>query len=112
AVITPGSIIAAFSRRSNCTTTNRPSCSCADTSGACAFRASRISGGPVWPTVSTPSGGEGEDRDKLASKIGRNAVAQPRTFFEKVWADHQIADLGDNTYLLQIDRLFLHEMSG
>lgn len=39
-------------------------------------------------------------------------MAQPRTFFEKVWADHQIADLGDNTYLLQIDRLFLHEMSG
>ena len=37
---------------------------------------------------------------------------QPRTFFEKVWDEHVIADLGDNTYLLQIDRLFLHEMSG
>ncbi|MBM3567416.1 MAG: 3-isopropylmalate dehydratase large subunit [Alphaproteobacteria bacterium] len=36
----------------------------------------------------------------------------PRTFFEKVWSDHVIADLGDNTALLQIDRLFLHEMSG
>jgi len=36
----------------------------------------------------------------------------PRTFFEKVWSDHVIADLGENTSLLQIDRLFLHEMSG
>ncbi|MFC1458633.1 3-isopropylmalate dehydratase large subunit [Microvirga arabica] len=35
-----------------------------------------------------------------------------RTFFEKVWDEHVIADLGDNTFLLQIDRLFLHEMSG
>jgi 3-isopropylmalate/(R)-2-methylmalate dehydratase large subunit len=35
-----------------------------------------------------------------------------RTFFEKVWSDHFIADLGDNTHLLQIDRLFLHELSG
>jgi 3-isopropylmalate/(R)-2-methylmalate dehydratase large subunit len=39
-------------------------------------------------------------------------MTAPRTFFEKVWSDHVIADLGDNTYLLQIDRLFLHEMSG
>ncbi|MCC7275918.1 MAG: 3-isopropylmalate dehydratase, partial [Alphaproteobacteria bacterium] len=36
----------------------------------------------------------------------------PRTFFEKVWNDHVIADLGEGTALLQIDRLFLHEMSG
>jgi 3-isopropylmalate/(R)-2-methylmalate dehydratase large subunit len=35
-----------------------------------------------------------------------------RTFFEKVWSDHFIADLGDDTHLLQIDRLFLHELSG
>jgi len=39
-------------------------------------------------------------------------MTKPRTFFEKVWSDHVIADLGDDTYLLQIDRLFLHEMSG
>jgi 3-isopropylmalate/(R)-2-methylmalate dehydratase large subunit len=38
--------------------------------------------------------------------------AAHRTFFEKVWNDHFIADLGDNTHLLQIDRLFLHELSG
>lgn len=35
-----------------------------------------------------------------------------RTFFEKVWSDHLIKDLGDNAGLLQIDRLFLHELSG
>lgn len=35
-----------------------------------------------------------------------------RTFFEKVWSDHLIRDLGDNAGLLQIDRLFLHELSG
>ena len=36
----------------------------------------------------------------------------PRTYFEKVWSDHLIKDLGDNAALLQIDRLFLHELSG
>lgn len=39
-------------------------------------------------------------------------MIQPRTFFEKVWDDHVIADLGNDTYLLQIDRLFMHELSG
>jgi len=39
-------------------------------------------------------------------------MATPLTFFEKVWNDHVIADLGENTALLSIDRLFLHEMSG
>lgn len=29
-----------------------------------------------------------------------------------MWSDHVIADLGDDTCLLQIDRLFLHDMSG
>jgi 3-isopropylmalate/(R)-2-methylmalate dehydratase large subunit len=37
---------------------------------------------------------------------------KPRTFFEKVWSEHVIADLGDDTSLLQIDRLFLHDLSG
>jgi 3-isopropylmalate/(R)-2-methylmalate dehydratase large subunit len=39
-------------------------------------------------------------------------MSKPRTFFEKVWDDHVIADLGEDSYLLQIDRLFLHEISG
>ena len=39
-------------------------------------------------------------------------MGTPTTFFEKVWRDHVIADLGDDAALLQIDRLFLHEMSG
>jgi len=52
----------------------------------------------------------------------------PRTFFEKVWSDHVIAELDEDpaegttegsterttqsTALLQIDRLFLHEVTG
>jgi len=39
-------------------------------------------------------------------------MSKPRTFFEKVWDDHVIAALGGDTALLQIDRLFLHELSG
>jgi 3-isopropylmalate/(R)-2-methylmalate dehydratase large subunit len=35
-----------------------------------------------------------------------------KTFFEKVWEDHRVIALGDDTDLLQIDRLFLHDMSG
>ena len=41
-----------------------------------------------------------------------NGSTAPRTFFDKVWDDHVIADLGDNTALLQIDRVMLHELSG
>jgi 3-isopropylmalate/(R)-2-methylmalate dehydratase large subunit len=35
-----------------------------------------------------------------------------RTLIEKVWAMHRIASLGDETDLLLIDRIFLHERSG
>jgi len=35
-----------------------------------------------------------------------------RTFFEKVWDDHVVADLGDGAFLIHIDRHFLHEVSG
>jgi 3-isopropylmalate/(R)-2-methylmalate dehydratase large subunit len=35
-----------------------------------------------------------------------------RTFFEKIWDDHVVADLGDSAYLMHIDRHFLHEVSG
>jgi 3-isopropylmalate/(R)-2-methylmalate dehydratase large subunit len=35
-----------------------------------------------------------------------------RTIIEKLWADHTVADLGDNTCLLFIDRVFLHERTG
>ena len=33
----------------------------------------------------------------------------PKTYFEKVWADHVIASLGDGAELIHIDRLVLHE---
>jgi 3-isopropylmalate/(R)-2-methylmalate dehydratase large subunit len=35
-----------------------------------------------------------------------------QTIIEKLWADHTVADLADNTYLLYIDRVFLHERTG
>jgi 3-isopropylmalate/(R)-2-methylmalate dehydratase large subunit len=40
------------------------------------------------------------------------AQAQPATLIEKLWRAHEVADLGDDTSLLHIDRLFLHERSG
>jgi 3-isopropylmalate/(R)-2-methylmalate dehydratase large subunit len=36
----------------------------------------------------------------------------PQTSFEKIWNEHAIADLGEGAALLQIDRLFLHELGG
>lgn len=36
----------------------------------------------------------------------------PLTFFEKVWNQHAIADLGDGAFLLQADRLLLHDVTG
>ena len=35
-----------------------------------------------------------------------------RTLFSKVWDDHVIADLGDDTALLHIDRHLLHDLGG
>lgn len=34
------------------------------------------------------------------------------TLIEKIWNAHQIADLGDGTCLIYIDRIFLHERTG
>ena len=36
----------------------------------------------------------------------------PKTLFEKIWDDHLVADLGDGSCLLHIDRVFLHERTG
>jgi len=35
-----------------------------------------------------------------------------QTIIEKIWNEHQIADLNDGTCLLYIDRVFLHERTG
>lgn len=35
-----------------------------------------------------------------------------RTLFDKIWDAHQVADLGDGTALLLIDRILLHERTG
>ncbi len=40
------------------------------------------------------------------------ASPAPRTFLDKVWAEHRITTLGGDADLLQIDRLVLHELSG
>lgn len=34
------------------------------------------------------------------------------TIIDKIWNEHQIADLGDGTCLIYIDRVFLHERTG
>ncbi len=34
------------------------------------------------------------------------------TVIDKIWAEHQVADLGDGTCLIYIDRIFLHERTG
>jgi 3-isopropylmalate/(R)-2-methylmalate dehydratase large subunit len=35
-----------------------------------------------------------------------------RTLFEKIWTEHVVADLGDDTALLHIDRHLLHDLGG
>lgn len=35
-----------------------------------------------------------------------------RTLIEKFWSEHEVADLGDGTSLLYVDRVFLHERTG
>ncbi|MCC7411148.1 MAG: 3-isopropylmalate dehydratase large subunit [Gammaproteobacteria bacterium] len=35
-----------------------------------------------------------------------------RTFFDKVWDEHVVADLGDGAWLVYIDRNFQHELTG
>jgi len=35
-----------------------------------------------------------------------------RTLIEKLWDEHAVADLGDGTTLLYVDRVFLHERTG
>ena len=36
----------------------------------------------------------------------------PRTLFAKLWDSHALADLGDNAYLLHVDRHLLHDLGG
>jgi 3-isopropylmalate/(R)-2-methylmalate dehydratase large subunit len=36
----------------------------------------------------------------------------PRTLFAKIWDQHRVADLGDNAYLLHVDRHLLHDLGG
>ena len=36
----------------------------------------------------------------------------PRTQFAKIWDAHVVADLGDNAFLLHVDRHLLHDLGG
>ena len=44
--------------------------------------------------------------------MSKSVTKAARTFFDKVWSDHVIEDLDDGSSLLQIDRVFLHEVTG
>src|SRR6266567_2145045 len=35
-----------------------------------------------------------------------------RSMFQKIWDDHVVADLGDNIFLLHIDRHIMHDLGG
>ena len=35
-----------------------------------------------------------------------------RALFAKIWDAHVVADLGDNAYLLHVDRHLLHDLGG
>jgi 3-isopropylmalate/(R)-2-methylmalate dehydratase large subunit len=39
-------------------------------------------------------------------------VKKPATLVDKIWDSHVIMDLGQNTYLIHIDRNFQHELAG
>ncbi len=42
----------------------------------------------------------------------KDRVKKPRTMFDKIWDEHEIADLGDGNALLHVDRLLLHDLGG
>lgn len=44
--------------------------------------------------------------------LRENPPAAARCLFDKIWDEHVIAERDDGSCLLQIDRLFLHEVSG
>ena len=39
-------------------------------------------------------------------------MTEPKTLFDKIWAEHAVAELGDRVTLLAIDRHFLHDLEG
>jgi len=39
-------------------------------------------------------------------------LSTPQTLYDKVWAQHVVADLGDGVSLLHVDRNFIHDLSG
>jgi 3-isopropylmalate/(R)-2-methylmalate dehydratase large subunit len=46
-----------------------------------------------------------------SNPIDSPVAGAPRTLLDKIWADHVVRDFGDNTYLLHVDRTFMHELA-
>jgi 3-isopropylmalate/(R)-2-methylmalate dehydratase large subunit len=42
----------------------------------------------------------------------RRRLPEPRTLFQKIWDAHVVAELGGDSALIAIDRVFLHERTG
>src|SRR3546814_17321401 len=42
----------------------------------------------------------------------RSVAMTARTLFDKIWDSHVVADLGDDTALLHIDRHIMHDLGG
>ena len=47
-----------------------------------------------------------------SSALDQEKTVTRRTMFDKIWAQHQVADLGEGWSLLHIDRHLLHDLSG
>jgi 3-isopropylmalate/(R)-2-methylmalate dehydratase large subunit len=43
--------------------------------------------------------------------LANSGVKTGRTMLDKIWDDHTVRSFGDNTYLLHVDRTFLHELA-
>ncbi|WP_354441742.1 3-isopropylmalate dehydratase large subunit [Ottowia thiooxydans] len=48
----------------------------------------------------------------MTSARAHTPAPEAKTAFQKIWDDHVVEDLGDDAFLIHIDRHFLHEVSG
>src|SRR5258707_278399 len=56
--------------------------------------------------------GAGPFSAELPAPGKRRCQMSARSLFAKIWDDHVVADLGDNAFLLHIDRHLLHDLGG
>jgi len=48
----------------------------------------------------------------MTQDAGRPPIRAPKTLVDKIWQQHLVAELGDEMFLLHMDRILLHERSG